>query len=108
MPDKADVPAFSFRMATLHEQSGVTGPLKQFRATLKEIAARQPLPEYGIRDRPRRPPRARDPLPRPEQARPAAARPRGKVLALKAGSTRPPPGARRAAAPLRDRGRKDR
>jgi plasmid replication initiation protein len=49
VPDKAEVPAFSFRMETLHKQSGVTGLLKHFRANLREIAERQPLPEYGIR-----------------------------------------------------------
>lgn len=49
VPDKAEVPAFSFRLETLHEQSGVTGLLKHFRARLKQTEQAQPLPEYGIR-----------------------------------------------------------
>jgi plasmid replication initiation protein len=49
VPDKAEVPAFSFRLETLHKQSGVTSQLKEFRRMVKHIAARQPLPEYGIR-----------------------------------------------------------
>jgi plasmid replication initiation protein len=49
VPDKAEVPAFSFRMATLHAQSGSTRPLKLFAFDIRAIAERQPLPEYGIR-----------------------------------------------------------
>ena len=49
VPDKAEVPAISFRMDTLHKQSGITGQLKHFRAKLKDIEQRQPLPEYSIR-----------------------------------------------------------
>jgi plasmid replication initiation protein len=49
VPDKAEAPAFSFRLETLHKQSGVTGQLKHFRAKLGDIEERQPLPEYGIR-----------------------------------------------------------
>lgn len=49
VPDKDEVPAFSFRLETLHKQSGVTSQLKEFRRMVKHIAARQPLPEYGIR-----------------------------------------------------------
>lgn len=48
VPDKADVPAINFRMATLHERSGVTRELKKFAADVRGIAERQPLPEYGL------------------------------------------------------------
>lgn len=48
VPDRAEVPAFNFRMATLHERSGVTRELKKFAADVRGIAGRQPLPEYGL------------------------------------------------------------
>jgi undecaprenyl pyrophosphate synthase len=48
VPDKADWPAISFRMDTLHQRSGLSGRLRQFRAKLEEIAANQTLPEYNI------------------------------------------------------------
>ena len=49
VPDKAEVPAISFRMDTLHKQSGTTRPLRMFAFDIRKIAERQPLPEYGIR-----------------------------------------------------------
>ena len=50
-PEKADVPAISFRMATLHRQSGTTRELKKFAFDLRRIAETQPLPEYGLQIR---------------------------------------------------------
>lgn len=48
VPDRADVPAINFRMATLHKRSGVTRELKLFAHDVRGIAERQPLPEYGM------------------------------------------------------------
>jgi plasmid replication initiation protein len=48
VPDKAEVPAISFRMATLHRQSGTTRPQRNFAVDIRRIADRQPLPEYRI------------------------------------------------------------
>jgi len=47
VPDKADFPAITFRMDTLHRQSGITPKLFAF--DVRKIAERQPLPEYGLR-----------------------------------------------------------
>jgi plasmid replication initiation protein len=48
VPDRTELPAINFRMATLHERSGVTRELKKFAADVRGIATRQPLPEYGL------------------------------------------------------------
>lgn len=48
VPDKADLPAITFRMETLHKQSGTTRPLRNFAIDIRKMAERQPLPEYGI------------------------------------------------------------
>lgn len=48
VPDRAEVPAINFRMATLHKRSGVTRELKLFAHDVRGIAERQPLPEYGM------------------------------------------------------------
>lgn len=48
VPDKADFPGISFRMATLFGRSGLTGRIRQFRAKLEEISAAQSLPEYDV------------------------------------------------------------
>lgn len=48
VPDKAEVKAINFRMETLHRRSGVTRELKKFAHDVRQIAERQPLPEYGI------------------------------------------------------------
>ena len=48
VPDRADAPLFAFRMETLFERSGLSGRMRQFRANLEDIAARQPLPEYDV------------------------------------------------------------
>lgn len=48
VPDKADLPAITFRMETLHKQSGTTRPLRMFAFDIRKMAERQPLPEYGI------------------------------------------------------------
>lgn len=49
VPDKADMPAITFRMDTLHRRSGTTRHLYKFAFDLRQIAARQPLPEYGVK-----------------------------------------------------------
>lgn len=49
VPDKAEIPAISFRMETLHKQSGTTRPLRNFAVDIRRMAERQPLPEYGLR-----------------------------------------------------------
>ena len=48
VPDKAEVPAISFRMATLHRQSGTTRPQRNLAVDIRRIAERQPLPEYAV------------------------------------------------------------
>ena len=49
VPEKADVPAITFRMETLRKQSGTTRALKLFAYDIRKIAEAQPLPEYGLR-----------------------------------------------------------
>ena len=49
VPEKADVPAITFRMETLRRQSGTTRALKLFAYDIRKIAETQPLPEYGLR-----------------------------------------------------------
>ncbi len=49
VPDKAEVPAIHFRMATLHERSGTTRPLRNFAGDIRKMAEAQPLPEYGLK-----------------------------------------------------------
>ena len=49
MPEKADVPAITFRMETLRKQSGTTRALKLFAYDIRKIVETQPLPEYGLR-----------------------------------------------------------
>jgi plasmid replication initiation protein len=51
VPEKAEPPAISFRMATLHRQSGMTRPQRNFAVDIRKIADRQPLPEYGLQVR---------------------------------------------------------
>lgn len=48
VPDKAEPPAIRFKMETLHARSGVTRDLRRFAFDIREIAAAQPLPEYGV------------------------------------------------------------
>jgi plasmid replication initiation protein len=48
VPDKADVPAISFRMETLYKQAGVTDAGRNFALKIRKMAERQPLPEYSI------------------------------------------------------------
>ena len=48
VPEKGEPPAISFRMATLHRQSGTTRPQRNFAVDIRQIADRQPLPEYGL------------------------------------------------------------
>src|SRR5512133_2012385 len=48
VPDKADVPAISFRMETLYKQAGVTDAKRNFALKIRKMAERQPLPEYSI------------------------------------------------------------
>ena len=54
VPEKADVPAITFRMETLHRQSGTTRPQRNFAIDIRKIAETQPLPEYSPPHRPRR------------------------------------------------------
>jgi Replication initiator protein A len=49
VPEKADVPAITFRMQTLHQQSSTTRALKLFAYDVRKIADTQPLPEYSLR-----------------------------------------------------------
>ena len=49
VPEKADVPAITFRMETLRRQSGTTRVLKLFAYDIRKIAETQPLPEYCLR-----------------------------------------------------------
>lgn len=49
VPDKAEIPAFTFRMDTLHKRSGTMRPLKKFAFDIRQIAGRQELPEYGVK-----------------------------------------------------------
>lgn len=48
VPDKAETPAITFRMQSLHERSGVINDLRHFAHRIRRIAARQPLPEYSL------------------------------------------------------------
>ena len=48
VPDKAEVPAFAFRMETLHKRSCSTRPLRNFAIDVRKIADKQSLPEYSI------------------------------------------------------------
>ena len=48
VPDKADFPAFNYRMETLHKRSGSTRPLRQFAADVRKLAEKNSLPEYGM------------------------------------------------------------
>jgi plasmid replication initiation protein len=48
VPDKASWPGISFRMETLFERSGLSGRIRQFRAKIEDISARQCLPEYDV------------------------------------------------------------
>lgn len=73
VPDQREVPAFQWRMDTLHKRSGTTRPLRNFASDIRRMAERQPLPEYGLsvsrngkhelvtlyrdKTKPRRPPR---------------------------------------------------
>src|SRR5512132_180933 len=49
VPEKADAPAITFRMATLHRQSGTTRPQRNFAIDIRKIAETQLLPEYSLR-----------------------------------------------------------
>jgi plasmid replication initiation protein len=49
VPEKAAPPAITFRMKTLHQQSGTTRAEKLFAYDIRKIAETQPLPEYGLR-----------------------------------------------------------
>ncbi|HYP69157.1 MAG TPA: replication initiator protein A [Thiobacillaceae bacterium] len=49
VPDKAAEPAMLFGMDTLHALAGVTRELKKFAFDIRQIAAAQPMPEYGVR-----------------------------------------------------------
>lgn len=48
VPDTADIPAITFPLAMLYRHAAVTGSLKKFTAKLRDIEARDSLPEYGI------------------------------------------------------------
>ena len=49
VPEKANVPATTFRMETLHRQSGTTRPQRNFAIDIRKIAETQHLPEYSLR-----------------------------------------------------------
>lgn len=48
VPDKAEMPAISFRMETLYRQSGVSDAKRNFARKIRQMAESQPLPEYSI------------------------------------------------------------